>query len=137
MAYCLLLSTPDCSDARTTASARARAIICAVSSGWAPSESGSVIWDRTEYVDSLIVSVEGGFYSGFDEVAALGQGLLHVEGDGAGGFGDQPGDEAWGLSGAAGAGGSGSGVDVVVVGFGPARFRSQRAGDFRMAWGCI
>jgi len=100
--------------------------------------------------------VEDGFCSGFDEVASLGQCLLHVGGHGAGGFGNQPGDETRCLSCAARAGGAGGGVgeavvddggdvvgdgetasldevwqegvDVVVVGFGLAQFRGQGVG---------
>ena len=114
---------------------------------------------RTECCNPWFVGVEGGvedcFCSGFDEVAAFGQGLLHIGGHGAGGFGNQPGDETRCLSGASGPGGSGGGVgeavldnggdvvgvgeparcdeawqeglNVVVVGFGPAQFRGQSA----------
>lgn len=74
---------------------------------------------RTECRNPELVGVEGGvedgFCSGFDGVAALGQGLLHVGGHGTGGFGDQPGDETRGLSGAAGTGRSRSGVGEAVV----------------------
>lgn len=74
---------------------------------------------RTEGCSPWFVVVEGGvedgFCSGFDEVAALGQGLLHVGDHGAGGFGNQSGDETRGLSCAAGAGGSGGGVGEAVV----------------------
>ena len=70
-------------------------------------------WDRTECRCPWLFRVEGGvedgFCSGFDEVSALGQGLLHVGGHGAGGFGDQPGDETRCLSCAAGACGAGGG----------------------------
>ena len=99
--------------------------------------------------------VEDCFCSGFDEVTALGQGLLHVGGHRTGGFGNQPGDETRRPSCASRSGGSGGGVrqavvddggdvvgidnpasldeawqeglNVVVVGFSPAQFRGQRA----------
>lgn len=116
-------------------------------------------WDRTECRNPWFVGVDGGvqdcFCSSFDEVAALGQGLLHVGGHGAGGFGNQAGDETRGLAGAARSGGTDGGVgeavvddggdvvgvgepasldeawqegvDDVMVGFGPAQFRGQGA----------
>lgn len=59
--------------------------------------------------------VEDGFCSGFDEVAAFGQGLLHVGAHVAGGFGNQSGDETRCLSCAAGAGGSDGGGGQAVV----------------------
>lgn len=75
---------------------------------------------RTEDCNSWLVGVEGGvedgFCSGFDEVAALGQGLLHAGGNGAGGYGgNEPGDKTRGLSGPAGAGGSGGDLGKAVV----------------------
>lgn len=116
-------------------------------------------WDRTECRNPWFVGVDGGvqdcFCSSFDEVAALGQGLLHVGGHGAGGFRNQAGDETRGLAGAARSGGTDGGVgeavvddggdvvgvgepasldeawqegvDVVVVGFRPAELRGQGA----------
>jgi len=59
--------------------------------------------------------VEDGFCSGFDEVAALGQGLLHVGGRRAGGFGNQPGDETRRVTGTSRSGGAGGGVGEAVV----------------------
>ena len=128
---------------------------------------------RTEGCNPWFVGVEGGvedgFCSGFDEVAAPGQSPLHVRGHGAGGFGNQPGNEKRCPSSASRSGGSGGGlgeavvdnggdvvgvseptsldearqegVDVVVVGFGAAQFRSQGAegvgvdDDFRLLAG--
>ena len=119
---------------------------------------------RTECRGPGLVGLQGGvedrFCPGFDELAASGQRLLHVGGHGAGGFGNQAGDETQGLAGAAGAGGSSSdageglvddggdvggvgeparrdeawqeSVNVVVVGFEPAQFHSQCAEGVRV-----
>ena len=74
---------------------------------------------RTECCNPWLVGVEGGvedgFCSGFDEAAALGQGLLHVGVHGASGFGDQACDEPRALPVPTRAGGAGGGVSDSVV----------------------